>query len=1183
MAGDYTIQLSDGITVLPVIHPLETDGADSHQIAPIQTVNLTGGAGINYFSVSSDLTQVFVPGFKFSVFGSFNGLNNGIYTVVPAGSTFSVGFTNIPVIETIPNNTLPLGSIEYSILSLSTPRLIRTTHLRNPITAVTTGLNGTFRITGDYTSLFTSGFIFFIAGSTGNNGQYTTLSSTLSSGNTIITVSGTILNATADGYVSDFFTLSGDLTYRFTAGFQFITQLSGGADGVYTVSNNSVLTVISPATQGYQIAHFSSPISGPNPTGLANNATIYTARVYFTNSNGVIQTVLLNITGSTAQTFSALLTQINTALGANASATIVGGDIKITSLLFGSSSVINTIDTSLFSSLTNFSSFYNPVKGTDPNEYTTIPVVQAIPSAALPAGQIVYSILPQTALALPGKGNLNYGQHIVTDFVRLLENFAGPAEPAPSLKGQLWFDTNSNIIHVFDGFSWMPAMGSYVLKTGDIMSGILDMGSKAGYQTVNYNGTIIGSNPTGLANNATVYSATVAVDGGAPIALNITGSTAQTFTALVNQINIVLGVNATATIIGGNIRITSATTGLASSISIVDTNLFSSTTGFVAILAAVAGGPDNKIINLADATNPHDALNLETGDIRYVNVTGDTMTGALDMSTNKITNLGNATSLTDALNIQTADGRYVNVTGDTMTGVLKLAAGTAAAPSLSFTSDATKGMYDSGAGEISFAIGGVQKVKIDSGGITTFSGYATTDTTNVVLWNTGSSNTGIAFPVAGQMEIRVGGTAFIKLNGTNVDLNSHVLTGLSNGTNPTDALNVQTGDLRYAPINGLTWLNPILDPNLVDDSLSTPPITPITNTVYLIGPTATGAWTGLEGHVVYWNGSSWIDSLNRAVIIGDRFGITFEGGSGSEGGNMVGNHNKIAQLTNATPGSYAYTFTTPINTNAVFVSNDFSQYFGQSFTYSGASSSWVEFGGPSAILAGNGLSYTGNTLNIGTASSSRIVVNADNIDLATTGISAGTYTKLTVDVYGRATVGATAILASSDFANQGTTTTVLHGNAAGNPSFSAVVEADISLSNVTTNNVTTVQHGFVPVLPNDSSVFFNGVGGYTDPTLVTENSQSTDYTLVLSDKNKLITLTGAVAHTFTVPDNATVAFPIGTTIGFTQDGSGQLTIAATGGVTIRTEVGYNLNAQYAMASMVKVATDTWRLSGSLKV
>lgn len=37
----------------------------------------------------------------------------------------------------------------------------------------------------------------------------------------------------------------------------------------------------------------------------------------------------------------------------------------------------------------------------------------------------------------------------------------------------------------------------------------------------------------------------------------------------------------------------------------------------------------HKIVNLGDATNPTDALNMQTGDARYVNVGGDTMTGAL--------------------------------------------------------------------------------------------------------------------------------------------------------------------------------------------------------------------------------------------------------------------------------------------------------------------------------------------------------------------------------------------------------------------------------------------------------------------------------------------------------------------------------------------------------------------------
>jgi hypothetical protein len=59
----------------------------------------------------------------------------------------------------------------------------------------------------------------------------------------------------------------------------------------------------------------------------------------------------------------------------------------------------------------------------------------------------------------------------------------------------------------------------------------------------------------------------------------------------------------------------------------------------------------------------------------------------------------------------------------------------------------------------------------------------------------------------------------------------------------------------------------------------------------------------------------------------------------------------------------------------------------------------------------------------------------------------------TTTVNGKALSGnITLSLASSDFANQGTTTTVLHGNASGNPSFGAIVNGDLtsgSYSNIT--------------------------------------------------------------------------------------------------------------------------------------
>jgi len=57
------------------------------------------------------------------------------------------------------------------------------------------------------------------------------------------------------------------------------------------------------------------------------------------------------------------------------------------------------------------------------------------------------------------------------------------------------------------------------------------------------------------------------------------------------------------------------------------------------------------------------------------------------------------------------------------------------------------------------------------------------------------------------------------------------------------------------------------------------------------------------------------------------------------------------------------------------------------------------------IAGGAGLTRTGNVVDIVSASASRLVVNPDNIDLAQTGIVAGTYRSVQIDVYGRAIAG----------------------------------------------------------------------------------------------------------------------------------------------------------------------------------
>ena len=231
-------------------------------------------------------------------------------------------------------------------------------------------------------------------------------------------------------------------------------------------------------------------------------------------------------------------------------------------------------------------------------------------------------------------------------------------------------------------------------------------------------------------------------------------------------------------------------------------------------------------------------------------------------------------------------------------------------------------------------------------------------------------------------------------------------------------------------ISGLSWLNPILDPDLKDDSLNNPPITS-TDEVYIIGAAPTGAWTSIgAGRAVYWNGANWIDILGRAVAIGDRFGVVLEHGGAGAGG-LAGQATKVAQITNATPGAITYTFTTPINGNAVFVNNQLSPHFSHGYTYNSTTATWIEFAGPSAIPAGIGLSYSGNTLNVNLgAGIAQLPTDEVGIDIYTGGGlmttvdgtnsstasgaqlsltkvgTAGTYYGVVTDAFGRVTANA---------------------------------------------------------------------------------------------------------------------------------------------------------------------------------
>lgn len=113
-----------------------------------------------------------------------------------------------------------------------------------------------------------------------------------------------------------------------------------------------------------------------------------------------------------------------------------------------------------------------------------------------------------------------------------------------------------------------------------------------GYQVVDVGSNKTTASATGLANDATEYTATIAVDGGTAQALTIVGSTAQTYATLLSQIaSQVTGLaSGTAALTNnGDLYIISNSFGTSSSISITDTDLFSTLTDYAAINTAVAG------------------------------------------------------------------------------------------------------------------------------------------------------------------------------------------------------------------------------------------------------------------------------------------------------------------------------------------------------------------------------------------------------------------------------------------------------------------------------------------------------------------------------------------------------------------------------------------------------------------
>jgi len=97
--------------------------------------------------------------------------------------------------------------------------------------------------------------------------------------------------------------------------------------------------------------------------------------------------------------------------------------------------------------------------------------------------------------------------------------------------------------------------------------------------------------------------------------------------------------------------------------------------------------------------------------------------------------------------------------------------------------------------------------------------------------------------------------------------------------------------------------------------------------------------------------------------------------------------------------------------------------------------------------------------------------------------------------------------------------------------------------------------------------------------LVTENLQTGDYTLQLSDANKVVAVNNASSATVTVPTNESVAFPIGTIVNVYAMSNQTLSVAGQEGVTVRN--AGSLFERYVEVSLRKRANNEWVASGNI--
>lgn len=366
-----------------------------------------------------------------------------------------------------------------------------------------------------------------------------------------------------------------------------------------------------------------------------------------------------------------------------------------------------------------------------------------------------------------------------------------------------------------------------------------------------------------------------------------------------------------------------------------------------------------------------------------------------------------------------------------MLAPFRIADGTVTAPGLSYLNETNTGLYRSGAGSTWMSVLGVNTAQFSTVGVTIPSGKALTVQGATYLTSTlavtGATTIASTLAVTGAITA-IGGvngniTGNVTSSGTSnfaevvitgsLDMtagSAATITGLSTPTNASDAANKGYVDSVLGSklsLTGGTMTGAIAMSNTKITGLATPTSDQDAATKAYVDSVAQGLDAKASCRAsttanITLSGAQTIDGV--AIIAGDRVLVQNQS-SAAQNGIYVAAAGAWARSSDANTWDSLVSAFTFIEQGTVNGNNGYICTIAPGGTLGTTPVTWAQFSGAGQITAGTGMSKTGNTLNVNTASSSRIVVGADDIDLATTGVTASTYKSVTVDAYGRVTAG----------------------------------------------------------------------------------------------------------------------------------------------------------------------------------